>query len=138
MTWLFCVSGNLKKIILFCVVGLIGLIVNYGIFSLLISVGFRTGIYYTISSIISIEAMLLTNFFLNRAWTFEEEARYVSFESAIIKDHAIRFFGILLLYACLYSLWALHIYRISLLIGIFIAVLWNYIGNVMWEWKIDD
>ena len=132
---LFCVSGKLTKIILFCCVGLIGVFVNFGVLYFLTS----AGLYYMISSIISIEASLLANFFLNRAWTFKEEAKYVSVESAIIKDHVIRFFGILLYFVCLFTFTAVfHMFMISLLIGLIITTLWNFIGNTMWVWKEDE
>lgn len=130
---LFCISGKLTKIILFCCVSLIGEFVNFGVLNLLTIPGL-----YLISRIIGIETSILANFFLNRTWTFKKEAKYVSLESAIIKDHVIRFFGILLYFVCIYSLWAFHMYGISILIGIFFATLWNYLGNTMWVWKKDE
>lgn len=133
---LFCVSGNFTKIILFCCVGLIGVFVNLGVLFSLVN----AGLYYMISGIISIEVSLLVNFFLNRAWTFKEEAKNVSLESAIIKDHATRFFGILLNYVCLFTFTAVFniYYMISMFIGIIISTFWNFIGNAMWVWKEDE
>jgi dolichol-phosphate mannosyltransferase len=136
MIRLLCVSGKLTKLIFFCCVGLIGVFVNLGVLYLLTS----AGLYYMVSGIISIEASVLANFFLNRAWTFKEEAKYVSLENAIIKDHATRFFGILLNYVCLFTFTAVfHMYyMISMLIGIIISTLWNFLGNAMWVWKEDE
>jgi dolichol-phosphate mannosyltransferase len=131
---LICASGKLTKLISFCCVGLIGVFVNFGVLYF-----FRSAGLYFISSIISIEASVLTNFFLNRAWTFKEEAKFVSIESALIKDHATRFFGILLYYVCIFTLTIIfHMFMISVLIGIIISTLWNFIGNTMWVWKEND
>lgn len=133
---LLWISGKLTKLIQFCFVGLIGVIVNLGVLYFLTT----AGLYYMISGIISIELSVLANFFLNRAWTFKEEAKYVSLENAIIKDHATRFIGILINYAALYIFTAMFniYYMISMLIGIIISTLWNFIGNSMWVWKEEE
>ena len=133
---LLCVSGKLKKFISFCCVGLIGVLVNLSFLNLFLSVGLPP----EISGIISIEVSVLANFFLNRAWTFKEEAKNVSLESAIIKDHATRFFGSLLTYIFYIILFAVfHMNPMnSMLIGIIIATIWNFIGNSMWVWKEDE
>jgi len=131
---LICVSGKLTKLILFCCVSIIGVFVDRGVLYFLRSAGL-----YFISSIISIEASLLANFFLNRAWTFKEEAKLVSIESAIIKDHITRFFGILLYFVCIFTLTSVfQMFMISVLIGIIISTLWNFIGNAKWVWKKDE
>lgn len=126
-------SGKLAKLIKFCFVGLLGVGVNLGILYFLTNVG----LHYMISGAISIEASVLANFFLNRAWTFKEEAKYVSLKKSIIKDHATRFIGILINYVALYTFTEMFnmYYMLSMLIGIIISTLWNFIGNAMWVWK---
>jgi dolichol-phosphate mannosyltransferase len=131
---LICASGKITKLISFICVGLIGVFVNFVVLYF-----FRSAGLYSISNIISIEASILTNFFLNRAWTFKEEAKFVNIESALIKDHATRFFGVLLYYVCIFTITSVfHMFMISVLTGITISTLWNYIGNTMWVWKEND
>ena len=128
-------SGKLTKLIKFCMVGLLGVGVNLGILYFLTSLG----LYYMISGAISIEISLLTNFFLNRAWTFKEEAKYVSMKNAIAKDHITRAIGILIQFASLYVFTELFnmYYILSMTIGIIISTIWNFVGNSRWVWKSE-
>ena len=126
-------SGKLNKFVKFCIVGLTGVVVNLGILY-----GLTTaGLYYLISGAIAIEASVLANFFLNRAWTFKEESKNVTFKNAIFKDHVTRFIGIILNFVCLYVFTEfLHVYYlISMTIGIAVSTFWNFIGNSRWVWK---
>lgn len=126
-------SGKLNKFIKFCIVGLIGTIVNLGILYGLTTLG----LYYLISGAIAIEASVLANFFLNRAWTFKEESIHVTFKNAIFKDHVTRFIGIILNFVCLFVFTEFFnmYYIISMIIGIAVSTLWNFIGNSRWVWK---
>ena len=128
-------SGKLIKLLKFCFVGLLGIGVNLGILYLLTN----AGLHYMISGAISIEVSVLANFFLNKTWTFKEEAKQVILSDAIIKDHATRFIGILINYASLYIFTEIfNIYYItSMFIGIIISTLWNFTGNIKWVWKSD-
>ncbi len=130
---LLWVSGKFIKIIKFCIVGILGVFVNLGILYLLTAIG----LYYLISGAISIEISVLTNFFLNRAWTFKEEAKHVDIKKSIIKDHATRFIGIVINFLSLYIFTEIleMFYILSMLIGIILSTIWNFIGNSKWVWK---
>lgn len=133
---LLWVSGKLVKFCKFCIVGLAGVGVNLGVLYLLTN----AGMYYMISGAISLEASVLANFFFNRAWTFKEEAKHVSLGESIVKDHATRFAGVLINYACLYVFTEIFniYYVLSMAIGIAIATMWNFIGNALWVWKTKE
>ncbi len=126
-------SRKLVKLIKFCFIGFLGVGVNLGILYLFTNLG----LHYLISGAISIEASVLFNFFLNRAWTFKEEAKHIDIKKAIIKDHATRFIGILINFASLYVFTEIvnMYYLISMLIGIVFSTIWNFIGNLKWVWK---
>ncbi len=126
-------SGKLIKLLKFCFVGFLGIGVNLGILYFLTN----AGLHYMISGAFSIEASVLANFFLNKTWTFKEEAKHVRFREAIVKDHATRFIGILINYASLYIFTEIFniYYIISMLIGIIFSTLWNFMGNIKWVWK---
>jgi len=126
-------SGKLMKFLKFCIVGVIGVAINLGILYFLTNFG----LYYMISGAVAIEASLLSNFFLNRIWTFRREAKHIGIGSAIVKDHITRLMGILINLICLFAFTELfHFYYIiSMLIGIVASTLWNFIGNVRWVWK---
>jgi len=133
---LLWVTGKLVKFCKFCIVGLIGVGVNLGFLYILTN----AGLYYMISGAISLEASVLANFFFNRAWTFKEEAKQVNVGEAILKDHATRFAGVLINYACLYVFTEIFdiYYVLSMTIGIAIATMWNFIGNALWVWKTKE
>jgi len=130
---LLWVSGKLIKFCKFCIVGLVGVVVNLGVLYFLTN----AGLYYMISGAISLELSVLTNFFFNRAWTFKKEAKNAKLGPSILKDHATRFVGVLINYACLYVFTEiLNLYYItSMAIGIVIATIWNFTGNSLWVWK---
>lgn len=128
-------TGKLTKFIKFGIVGFSGVIANLGILYLLTN----TGLYYVISGAISIEASLLTNFTLNRFWTFKEEAKHVNMKKAIVKDHITRTVGAIIQMSCLYvftEIFAIY-YLFSMTIGIIASILWNFAGNIRWVWKHD-
>lgn len=127
-------SGKLTKLIKFCIVGLLGVVVNLGILYYLTNLG----LYYIISGAVSTEASILANFFLNRAWTFREEAKYVSMKNAIVKDHitrAISSISIQLVSLYVFTELFNRYYLLSMTIGIIISTVWNFVGNSKWVWK---
>ena len=130
---LLWISGKLKKFFKFCMVGLVGVGVNLGVLYFLTN----EGLNHRISGAISIELSVLANFFFNRAWTFKKEAKDTKLGKAILKDHATRFAGALINYACF--LVFTEIFNVpdirSMLIGIIFATIWNFSGNTLWVWK---
>jgi dolichol-phosphate mannosyltransferase len=129
-------KGELKRLLKFILVGLSGVLVNEGALWLLTEFG---GLVYYISSIIAIEASIISNFILNDYFTFKDRRTgnkgsfwYRMFKfNLICATGALIQYGLLLLFT---SVFGVH-YLISNLIGIFVAFIWNYIINLVWTWK---
>jgi dolichol-phosphate mannosyltransferase len=129
-------TKELHRFLTFCLIGALGAIINLGILYLLTNI---YGIYYLISGAIGIEAGLLSNFVLNKIWTFKdrEVKGLKSIGRALYRDHVVRFIGILL---NLFVLWFLTTiggiyYIFSQIVGIFVAMMWNFIGNKWFTWE---
>jgi dolichol-phosphate mannosyltransferase len=132
---LFRRSGELHRFLQFAVVGAVGAILNLAVLYALTELG----VFYLLSGLIGIEAGLLSNFFLNRSWTFKDrQSRGLGYVlTALYRDHAVRFVGIVLNLVILWlltSFFGLY-YLTSQLIGIGVAMLWNYGGNQWWTWE---
>jgi dolichol-phosphate mannosyltransferase len=132
---LFSRSGEFHRFLRFCAVGSVGAAVNLVVLYSLT----ESGVFYLLSGFIGIEAAVLLNFVLNRSWTFKDRgARGLrSVLTALYRDHAVRFVGIVL---DLVILWILTsyvgvYYLLSQVIGIAVAMVWNYGGNQWWTWE---
>lgn len=127
-------KGEISRFIKFCIVGGTGALVNLGLTYSLTSLG----LFYPASGAIAIEASLLTNFFFNKLWTFQDRAikGFKAIFKALGRDHLVRFGGMVLNLLILwilteyFGLW----YMISQTIGIGVATLWNFGGNKLWTW----
>jgi dolichol-phosphate mannosyltransferase len=120
----------------FCLVGGTGVIVNEGILGLLTHFG-DLQVYF--SSLIAIEASIISNFALNDYFTFGDKhtgrrgsylSRLLKFNAACAIGAAIQY-GLLLLFTYVFGV---H-YLISNLIGIAVATLWNYTASKLWAWR---
>jgi dolichol-phosphate mannosyltransferase len=132
---LFWRSGEFHRFLKFCAVGAVGAVLNLAVLYSLTELG----VFYLISGLLGIEAGLLSNFFLNRSWTFKDrQGRGLGYVlTALYRDHAVRFVGIvlnLLILLVLTSFFGLY-YLLSQIIGIAAAMLWNYGGNQWWTWE---
>jgi dolichol-phosphate mannosyltransferase len=132
---LFRRSGELHRFLKFCAVGGAGAVLNLVVLYVLTELG----VFYLLSGFVAIEAGLLSNFVLNRSWTFNDRGvkglRFVL--TALYRDHAVRFVGIIINLVILWlltSVFGLY-YLLSQLIGIGVAMLWNYGGNQWWTWE---
>ncbi|MGB9372144.1 MAG: glycosyltransferase family 2 protein [Halobacteriota archaeon] len=132
---LFLRSGEFHRFWKFVAVGAVGAILNLAVLYALTELG----VFYLVSGVIAIEAGLLSNFFLNRSWTFRDRGtsgfRYAL--TALYRDHAVRVVGVvlnLLILWLLTSAFGLY-YLTSQLIGICVAMVWNYGGNQWWTWE---
>jgi dolichol-phosphate mannosyltransferase len=130
-------SGELARLLTFCVVGTIGVGVNLGIFIALTSKGME----YRVAGALAIGAAMISNFLLNEFWTFTDIAKRTSTVSTRLQ----RF----VMYSAfcaggaginLAVLWVLRAYAgvsplLSHLLGIGAATVWNYglNANVTWE-----
>jgi dolichol-phosphate mannosyltransferase len=129
-------KGELVRLLKFIAVGLSGVVVNMGILWLLTELA---GLAYYISSLIGIEASIISNFLLNDFVTFADRRsgktgsfilRFLKFNLTCGTGAAIQY-GILLL---LTSVAGLN-YLLSNFIGIVVAFLWNYMLSTFWTWK---
>jgi|BarGraNGADG00211_3_1021988.scaffolds.fasta_scaffold09101_1 dolichol-phosphate mannosyltransferase len=65
---LFWRSGEFHRFLKFCAVGAVGAVLNLAVLYSLTELG----VFYLLSGLLGIEAGLLSNFFLNRSWTFKD------------------------------------------------------------------
>jgi len=132
---LFRRSGELHRFLKFCAVGVVGAGVNLAVLFALT----EAGLFYLLSGLIGIEAAILSNFVLNRSWTFKDRGilEFRSILTALYRDHAVRSVGIVLNLVILWLLTSVFgfYYILSQVIGIGIAMLWNYSGNQWWTWE---
>ena len=63
---------SLLKFLKFLFVGAIGIVINEGLLYLLTG---KAHMYYLLSGMVSIEASILSNFFLNDIWTFKDKRK---------------------------------------------------------------
>jgi len=129
-------TKELHRFIKFCLIGGIGAIVNLTILYFFKEI---LGVYYLLSGAIAIESGLLSNFVFNKIWTFKDTeikgARAIL--RALYRDHIVRSGGILL---NIFILWFLTsviglYYLTSQIIGILVAMMWNFVGNKWFTWE---
>ena len=126
-------SGELTRFLKLCLVGGSGVLVNEGLLWILKQFA---GMPLIISSGISIEASIISNFVLNDIFTFADRRipgagsflrRLGKFNLISMVGWGINL-GTLLLLTHFFNLY----YLLSNLVGIAIAMLWNYLANRRW------
>lgn len=129
-------KGELWRFLKFIGVGLSGVVVNEGILWLLTEFA---SIPYYLSSLVGIEASIISNFTLNDYFTFADRRtgktgsfilRLLKFNVTCAAGAGIQY-GLLLL---LTSVFGIN-YLISNLIGIVVAFAWNYTLSLVWTWR---
>jgi dolichol-phosphate mannosyltransferase len=132
---LFSRSGELHRFLKFSVVGAAGAVLNLIVLYVLT----QSGMFYLLSGIVATEVAILSNFALNRSWTFRDRGvrGLKPVLVALYRDHAVRFVGIVLSLSALWILTSFFgfYYMVSGLVGIVLATLWNYGGNQWWTWE---
>jgi len=129
-------SGELTRFLKFCLVGASGVLVNEGLLWILEQF---SGLSLALSSGISIEASIISNFTLNDFFTFSDRrtvgARF--FLQRLGKFNIVSLvglglnMGLLLLLTNVFHLY----YLVANLGGIAAAMLWNYMVNLGWTWR---
>ena len=140
--------GELTRFVKFCVVGLSGVGVNYGLYWMLTRfAGFAPlddaaagGILSgNLAMAISIETSIITNFILNNYFTFADRnvrgakafiKRLVNFNLICLIGGLIQI-GVANLFAVTFGIYDL----IAVLAGIAVATLWNFLLNNWWTWR---
>ncbi len=124
-----------RRFIKFGVAGLSGVFVNEGV---LFALTEFAGVFYLFSSLIAIEASILSNFIVNDFWAFKD--RKISGKKNFLKrmgkwNLARVLTGVINL-AILWILTAVGInYLISNMIGILAATLLAYSMSLSWVWR---
>jgi len=99
----------------------------------------EAGLFYLLSGIVATEVTVMSNFVLNRSWTYKDRGirGLRSLLTALYRDHAVRFVGIVLSLATLWILTSFYgvYYLVSGTVGIGVSTLWNYGGNQWWTWE---
>ncbi len=125
---------NTKDFIKYSLVGMSGVFVNLGLYTLLTR-------YYEVSELlaplISIESALISNFILNNFWTFGKRTTQSRIRVRFLKFHLASGFSALINYAVFLTLFLVfQLYDIlANLIGIALAAIVNYLINSNWTWK---
>jgi dolichol-phosphate mannosyltransferase len=127
----------LSKVGRFFTVGASGLLVNYGI-SYLLSNGVLANLWYVESTMIGIVCSITSNFFLNKAWTFEDR----NFSSI----HTLKQYGLFVTMSSTGAALQLAIlyllvqsggmkYEFSLILAVAIASMSNFLLNKKWTFR---
>ena len=132
---LFKLSGEWRRMLKFCAVGISGIIINETMLWALTEIW---GLYYLFSSIASTEFAILNNFIWNELWTFRDT--YDDTKSGIferfLKFHLSRFGSVILgflLLVLLTEMFSVH-YLISNIISILLILVYNYFTSKEWVW----
>lgn len=134
----------------FAIVGVLGAVVDFGVFNLLVTALKFNSIP---SSIVSFSLAVVNNFMLNRIWTFPE-ARTSPILKQMIQFVIVSVIGLLIrtpLFAWLEkqliplaSEYVPHLFtptfighNLSLAIAIFVVMIWNFVANRYWTFNPD-
>jgi len=124
-----------SRMVRFMAVGISGVLVNVGVLYFLTE---GLGIFFLFSSIISIEASIISNFLLNDSWTFGDiDDKKYNRISRFERFQAVSVAGVLINISTLYILttWFGIYYLLSNLIGIALAFAWNFLVNRRYTWR---
>ena len=118
----------------FCVVGLIGTIVNEGLLYFLTS---RANLAYFYSGAIAIETSIITNFIMNNYWTWKSRETHQGFFKKLSKYNLVSLLALTINLGVLISFTEIFKinYLISNLIGIVLAIGINFSINNKWTFK---
>lgn len=123
-----------RTFIKFGLVGVSGVLVNLGAFSLLLG----SGIHKLVASPIAIETSIIWNFLLNNYWTFRWRKTSDQVRVKGLKFNAVSFVALLVSYGTFVSLSVLHPEGspyLHQLAGIIPATLINYFLNSYWTFR---
>ena len=123
-----------ERFLKFAVVGGTGVLVNMGVLALLTE---AAGLVYQVSSLVAIETAIIWNFFLNHHWTFRKSTNPSSVLVKLLKFNAVSIVGAAINWGVLVLLTEVFgvFYLLSNLVGIAVAVVWNYLANVHYTWR---
>lgn len=124
----------------FAVVGMIGTIVDFGIYSILTR-GF--GLYYIYATAISVFLAILNNFFLNKYWTFKKgssgkaKTEYIKFLTVSVVNYLLNI-GItyyIVEFTHAEATFGVNEDFFAKVVAIAIVLFSNYFGNKFWTFR---
>lgn len=128
------VYHEIKRMINFLFVGLVGVFVNLGMLYLLT----ESGVYYVISGIIAIEMSIVSNFVLNDSFVFDDIAITANSRlKRFIMYHVVSLVGIIINLSFMIILterFGIY-YLVSSMVGIVAAFSWNFVINRRYTWQ---
>lgn len=128
-------AETLHKYTKFAVVGALGAVVNTVLLYVFTDL---FGLYYLLSGFLSIEAAIITMFFLNNSFTFENvKTGFRQIIDGIIVSNIVRSVGILAQLAFLYILtdYLGVYYLLSNIVAIFLSSILTFIGENRYNWN---
>jgi dolichol-phosphate mannosyltransferase len=136
-------SGELTRFIKFALVGFSGVFVNEGTRLVLTRYAGMAYPYDAIAAPIGIEVSIISNFILNNYFTFNDRRPHKTgaFLRSFLKFNLVCLLGALLQYGIYLMLtrsfgwieWPWD--TLANLIGIVLAMLWNFLANNWWTWR---
>ncbi|RKX96033.1 MAG: glycosyltransferase family 2 protein [Spirochaetes bacterium] len=132
-------TGEIYRMMKFAAIGLTGVFVNLGILWLLTE---KVGIYYLISAVFSIEASIISNYFLNDIWTFRDRkekgikrwmGRLAKFNVVSLPSFPMQ----LVVMGILKEIFGVY-YILAAVVGILVVFVWNFVANSLWTWRGSD
>lgn len=117
----------------FALVGGSGVLVNSAIF---VALSEWAGLDYRLAAPLATEIAILSNFTLNRLWTFAD-AGPAPLSTRLRRYHLTAFGGFVVHYLTLIALVELGAWEkwLANVAGIAIGMAWNYVLNVKWAWR---
>jgi len=128
-------TGEAKRFLKYCTVGVIGIGINTGILFLFTGM---IGIYYMISSFLAHEISILSNFVMNDHWTFKE---YIKKEDNLIyrafRYNMAKVTGVIvsITFLYVYTEFLGMNYLVSNIMSIMTGVFWGYMTSLTVVWR---
>ncbi len=130
-------TGELRRLVKFCLVGFSGVFVNLGVLWMLTEI---YGAYYLHSAVVAVECAIANNFIWNEFWTFADKTqgrrtilhrlrRFFKF-NLICSGGALLYVGVMGLLTHLFGIY----YLMSAIMAIGAVSGWNYILNANITW----
>jgi|TARA_B100001079_G_C16394507_1_gene508459 dolichol-phosphate mannosyltransferase len=126
---------NSGEFIKYCFVGILGVMVNIGVYTFLVKY-FQVRI--EIAPLIAIEISILSNFMLNNYWTFVNRPKKLSFLKKVINFHlAAGFTGLIFYYAMFLFMVKILGFNdiLSMIISVVTGTVSNFTINSYWTWS---
>ena len=124
----------LRQFIKFSIVGGIGAIIN---FFILYSLTEWLKVWYLISAVLGFILAVMSNFFINKFWTFHNLAKEREALNQLLKFSVISVAGLIINTLIIYSLteFTKFDYRLSWVFACAVVTFWNFFINKFWTFK---